>query len=975
MPRFSLKRTRPDPIALADRARDARQWPEAARHYRIALVRDPCNPPIWVQYGHALKECGHLEPAEAAYRRALASDPAADTYLQLGHVLKIQGRTDEALASYLSAIVRDQSLQDAARELAGLGWSEAEFDELDAMLRRHARDPAPTTLGELLDLRTAAVSGDNTSAADEMLRRRLADSGLFDPVFYTAQNGDIAVTGMDPLDHYIRYGGREGRDPSAAFDATAYLEIYPAAAVSNSNPLLHYLEIGQKDARSLRAVRPLAPRPAAISWADWQTLAARVKALRSAEPQVDVIIPIYRGIHETANSLYAVVKSQLVNGTAVEVVAIDDCAPEPELTDLLDRLSALGLFSLLRNEENLGFVATVNRGMSLHRDRDVVLLNSDTEVYGNWIDRLRDAVGADPIIGTVTPFSNNATICSYPLFCQDFPSEFELAFEEIDRLAGEINRGRLVDIPTGVGFCLYIRRECLNEVGLFDVGNFGRGYGEENDFCRRIATKGWRNVLAGNVFVRHLGRASFGGSARDREQHALKVMDRLHPSYLKTIDLFCRRDPLMPLRRRLDLARLRRSSGDRAMMMVSHHHGGGTDKHVLELCALLEEVGVASYILQPLRANGNLAEIVHPRIRDIPNIGYIDVKHGLAEAVELLHELGVFHMHVHHLSGYTHESLHFFPALCREAGIGYDFTFHDYVPICPRINMIDASGVFCGRGDLTGCEACIKAAGSPFGDVNVGAWRADYERLLRGARRLFAPDDDVRQRLQQLMPSLHITVRPHPEAVPAIRGRPLQRAEGDPLRVAVIGAIGPHKGSRQLKLCAEDAARRRLPISYVLFGHSDIPELADLPNVEVTGPYRQEELQLLLARRPCHLAFIPSVWPETYSYVLSEALSAGLFPVAFDLGAQARRTRAFGWGLLLPLAIIDRPREVNNALLSCKVPAMPDRTPVAGAQLYADILADYYQLDRGPAASADAPVDTRTLAQESEPNEFYHSTR
>src|SRR5208337_3847808 len=104
MPRFGQKRVRPSVITLADRARDERQWERAAAYYRDALRRKPQNPPIWVQYGHVLKESGHLAEAEEAYRTALAYDRrSADSHLHLGHVLKIQGKTDEAQASYLRA--------------------------------------------------------------------------------------------------------------------------------------------------------------------------------------------------------------------------------------------------------------------------------------------------------------------------------------------------------------------------------------------------------------------------------------------------------------------------------------------------------------------------------------------------------------------------------------------------------------------------------------------------------------------------------------------------------------------------------------------------------------------------------------------------------------------------------------------------------------------------------------------------------
>ena len=80
--RRHLRRRKPDFVSLADHARNARQWELAARLYREALERDPQNPPIWVQYGHALKEWGELrEPdklgeAELAYRKALSLDPS-----------------------------------------------------------------------------------------------------------------------------------------------------------------------------------------------------------------------------------------------------------------------------------------------------------------------------------------------------------------------------------------------------------------------------------------------------------------------------------------------------------------------------------------------------------------------------------------------------------------------------------------------------------------------------------------------------------------------------------------------------------------------------------------------------------------------------------------------------------------------------------------------------------------------------------
>ncbi len=139
MLRFSRASGQPSPIVLADRAREARQWDVAVRHYRTALARNPHNPPIWVQYGHALKEGGSYVAAEAAYRRAIADDPrVADTHLRtFGHLLKLQGRgrTEEAKAAYLRAFWIDQSLHESAGELAALGCPAEDLPQLMREIR------------------------------------------------------------------------------------------------------------------------------------------------------------------------------------------------------------------------------------------------------------------------------------------------------------------------------------------------------------------------------------------------------------------------------------------------------------------------------------------------------------------------------------------------------------------------------------------------------------------------------------------------------------------------------------------------------------------------------------------------------------------------------------------------------------------------------------------------------------------------
>jgi tetratricopeptide (TPR) repeat protein/SAM-dependent methyltransferase len=142
MTRFGRKRAKPSVITLADQARDQRQWERASGYYREALQRKPQNPPIWVQYGHVLKESGHWADAERAYRTAIAYNPgSADGHLQLGHVLKLQGKKEEARTAYLRAVALEPSLNGVSFEFAQLGWSEAHVSELRAMLGTTLTDP------------------------------------------------------------------------------------------------------------------------------------------------------------------------------------------------------------------------------------------------------------------------------------------------------------------------------------------------------------------------------------------------------------------------------------------------------------------------------------------------------------------------------------------------------------------------------------------------------------------------------------------------------------------------------------------------------------------------------------------------------------------------------------------------------------------------------------------------------------------
>jgi glycosyltransferase involved in cell wall biosynthesis len=134
-------------------------------------------------------------------------------------------------------------------------------------------------------------------------------------------------------------------------------------------------------------------------------------------------------------------------------------------------------------------------------------------------------------------------------------------------------------------------------------------------------------------------------------------------------------------------------------------------------------------------------------------------------------------------------------------------------------------------------------------------------------------------------------------------------------RVCVVGAIGVEKGYEILLASARDAAERGLPLEFVVVGHTiDDARLLDTGRVFVTGEFQPAEAVQMIRTQDAAIAWLPSVWPETWCFTLSEAWRAGLRVVAFDLGAQAERIRRTGRGVLLPLGL--PPAAINSALLA-----------------------------------------------------------
>lgn len=254
----------------------------------------------------------------------------------------------------------------------------------------------------------------------------------------------------------------------------------------------------------------------------------------------EIIIPVYNAAADLARCLAAV---EATVPAETRVTLIDDASTDDDIRQQFRALAKRSerRWQLLRNPRNLGFVRTVNRAMAASHG-DVILLNSDTIPAGRWYERLNACAASDERIATATPFSNNAEICSFPAFCRNNPPPADP--ELVARAVAEAGPPDYPDLPTGVGFCLFIRGGALRQLGLFDT-RFGHGYGEENDFCMRARAAGWRNVLCDDAYVVHLGGRSFSEFGLEpKTDDAMARIRARYPDYEALVAEFVQTDPL-----------------------------------------------------------------------------------------------------------------------------------------------------------------------------------------------------------------------------------------------------------------------------------------------------------------------------------------------------------------------------------------------------------------------------------------------
>ncbi|KGJ23722.1 glycosyltransferase [Paracoccus sanguinis] len=665
-----------------------------------------------------------------------------------------------------------------------------------------------------------------------------------------------------------------------------------------------------------------------------------------APRDVAVIVPVYNAADDVETCIERLAR---FTPPEVEVVFIDDASPDPAIAGLMRHAAARPGMRVLTNAQNLGFTRTINRALEEVGRKHAILLNSDARVTPGWVEGMLVAAASRPRVATVTAMSDRAGAFSAPELGNANtlpPGVDEITYARAFRRR---SLGLYPVVPTGNGFCMFVNRACIDEIGALDADAFPRGYGEENDFCMRAGRAGWTNLIDDRTYVFHDRSKSFGDAKTELMAAGRAVVDARYPEYGKAIRVFTTGADLNLARFRArqamaDCASAR--AGLPAVLFVVATQTGGTPQTNLDLMTALAD-GLDSWLLRCDSRELTLSRLDGTHVREVR-------RHRLAEPVDpirhhsgeydavvrdWIREIGPEIVHIRHL-GWHSLSL---PSIAKEQGAAVVFSFHDFYTLCPTVKLLDGDNLFCG-GTCTATDKVCRAelwdpdSLPPLKNSWVHVWRRLFDDALRVCDAFVTTSDSARARILTHLPGIdpdRFHVIPHGRSFTEmlqVRRRP---ERGQPLKILVPGNISVAKGLGVIQaLLAHDVAEM---LEFHVLGTIDTTQEISCNRLFDHGKYARGAFAARAAEIDAHLGAIFSIWDETYCHTLTELWSIGIPAMVFDFPTVAGRVRESGAGWVLPH---DDIAQLYDAILRLAFdPAEQDR---------ADAGVRAWQAGRGP---------------------------
>jgi GT2 family glycosyltransferase/glycosyltransferase involved in cell wall biosynthesis len=614
----------------------------------------------------------------------------------------------------------------------------------------------------------------------------------------------------------------------------------------------------------------------------------------------DIIVPIYNAYDCVKLCVETVIKNTDLTNNGL--ILINDKSADdriiPLLEDFVSKNPKLNI-TFLNNDINLGFVGTVNRGMKYSKN-DVLLLNSDTEVPSNWLDKIKRCAYKFPNVATVTPLSNNATLASVPEIFTPNLLPNNMTLDEYDKLIEKCSYNEYPELPTGHGFCLYIRREALDTVGYFDEEAFGKGYGEENDFCFRCLDYGYRHLLCDDTVIFHKESQSFSESKYKLMENGKRKLDERYPTYQKRLDLWCTSRCIKHIGQNI---KYNLNNNDHPNILFVIHEWatieqgfGGTSLHAHDIIQKLRNK-YNFYVLTPEAGAYKLyiyfeKEMMSIRLDSVNSINLLGIyNQDYRKMIErVIDTFGIGLIHIQHMIGHYFDILD----IALDKKIKSLMTIHDLYPFCPTINKLYMRSCYCENCDKD-CAKCVKYY---YGADNnfIPSWNKNWRHFLSEQDKIFVPSEFVKSEVNRVYGQETVLIE-HGEDLEKILSTKLSKKEE--YNVAFVGALAPHKGSKILNELRSKFANTNIKLHLfgTLINPNEVPGNKGYIN---HGKYNRTDLPKILKENSIDLVCLLSVCPESYSYTLTETVAAGVPVLTFNIGALGERVSKNKLGWVIP---------------------------------------------------------------------------
>ncbi len=642
---------------------------------------------------------------------------------------------------------------------------------------------------------------------------------------------------------------------------------------------------------------------------------------------VTIVIAVYNAFEKVEECLNSVIE---FTDPRHGILVIDDASTDirvwPMLQSFADKRENV---EILKNEKNIGYTRTVNIGCG-RCSSDVILLNSDTVVSPSWVERLIDSAYKSADFGIVTPVSNNAGVFSVPLPNMENALPEGYSIRRFAELVSDCGLRVLPELPTGNGFCMFVKRSVFDAAGFFDEVNFPRGYGEENDFCIRAAKAGFKNVLDDGIYIFHYRTASFGNEKNAIAKESTERLRALYPEYSGLVAEFQRNHPLRYMADAIDAAVSfdldlsskaaeianvddKPSDSKRRVLYILHDGGGGLVFTSIDLARTIKDrytgyilfCGTNRWRLHDPNSQKDIYSFYfenswHPKNGSDPNRFSI---------IKLIcRKMGISIVHIRSLIGLPPNTV----AFLRWIGTKVVLSVHDLFTVCPTIQLIDEKGSFCD-GICTSGKGVCKIQNRwyhPIADLKheyIFEWRRKMKRDIVRANVLITTSPGIRSLVSKrlgISEKVPFEIIEHGRDIEAC-GKKAVFTEGMKKRIVAIGVAGCYKGAALMKtlLDLNVEHRKRNPdkpyFEFHFMGSTDVSLKEYGSHAHYHGLFEREHLPVLLGKINPSFAIIPSAIPETYSHTLTEFWRCGIPVFGTNLGAVRERIEAHGGGWVL----------------------------------------------------------------------------